>query len=87
MNSTIKYLGVFITGIALGVAAGVLMAPESGEKTRKKLLSESKKLRDKFSESLSQGIDELKSNYNKKVDEYARVGKGKIEEGKDTLKL
>lgn len=87
MNSTFKYLGAFVTGVALGVAAGILIAPESGRKTRRKLLNESRRLKDQLSDSVTKSIDSVKSSYNKKIDEYAKAGKGALESTRETLKL
>ena len=87
MNSTVKLLGAFVAGAAIGIAAGILIAPDSGRKTRKKLLNESKRLKDQFSDSLTKTVDSMKSSYNKKLDEYAKAGKGALESTRDTLKL
>ncbi|HEX5172331.1 MAG TPA: YtxH domain-containing protein [Cyclobacteriaceae bacterium] len=86
MNS-IKFLGAFITGVALGTVVGILVAPESGKKTRKRLADESKRIKGEFSDTLSKTLDTVKSSYNKKLDEYAEAGKGAVESTKNTLKV
>lgn len=85
MNSNVKYVGTFMAGIALGVAAGILLAPDSGEHTRKKLVDESKKLKDQFSDSLSKTLGSLKTTYNKKLDELTRSGKEELQHAKDLV--
>ena len=87
MNSKIKSLGMFVAGVAIGVGAGILMAPNSGKKTRKKLLDESRKMTDQFADTLSKKLDTVKSSYNKRLDDYAKSGKSAIEGAKDTLKI
>ena len=44
MNNAIKFIGAFLIGGAMGLAAGLLAAPTSGKQTRKKLGKKSKKL-------------------------------------------
>lgn len=87
MNSTMKIIGGFIAGAALGAVAGILMAPESGDKTRKRMMDESKRLADQFTESLSKTLDSVKSTYNKKMEEYAQTGKSTIDNLKETMKV
>ena len=87
MNTTVKIIGGFLAGAALGTAAGILMAPDSGRKTRKRMIDESKKLSDQFSDSVAKTFDTVKSTYNKKLDEYAKSGKSSIDSLKDTIKM
>ncbi|MEQ9413560.1 MAG: YtxH domain-containing protein [Cyclobacteriaceae bacterium] len=44
MNTKTKVIGGFIIGAALGAASGLMLAPISGRKTRKKLKEESRRL-------------------------------------------
>ena len=56
---------LLLTGIALGVAAGLLLAPEEGSKTRKKWWKKGKKYKKAFEEKLSEYKDkaaDLKDN-------------------------
>lgn len=85
MNSNLKYLGTFMAGIALGVAAGILLAPDSGEHTRKKLVDESKKLKDQLSDSLAKTLGAVQTTYNKKLDEFTRSGKEELKHAKDLV--
>ena len=50
---------LLLTGIALGIAAGLLLAPEEGSKTRKKWWKKGKKYKKAFEEKLS----EYQTNY------------------------
>ena len=44
---------LLLTGIAVGVVAGLLMAPEEGSKTRKKWLKKAKKYKKTFEDKAS----------------------------------
>lgn len=86
MNATAKIIGGFLAGAMLGVAAGLLMAPESGRNTRKKIADKSKEFTDEVAKSVSRSLDTVKSTYNKKVDEFANAGKSTIDSTKDRIK-
>ena len=45
-------LATFLMGAALGIAAGILLAPYAGEDARKKLLDKANDLKDHFGDSL-----------------------------------
>ncbi len=55
-----KILFGFIFGAAVGVAAGLLFAPTSGEETRKKITDKGKEYTDDLAEKLTTKIDEVK---------------------------
>jgi len=57
----LRVLAGMVAGIAIGTVIGVLTAPESGEKTRKKLDNEMGKVRDNFNKALKESIDTFKS--------------------------
>lgn len=79
MNTTIKVIGGFVVGALAGVAAGLLMAPESGDKTRKKLRKEVGKFADNLTQDMEKKIDHLKDDYNEKIDHLANYGKKGLE--------
>ena len=68
MANTGSTLLALITGAAIGAGVGLLYAPDSGEKTRKKLKDESKKAQDK----LNKKYTETSSNLTEKA-KQARV--------------
>jgi gas vesicle protein len=57
MNKNKKLVAALTAGVALGVVAGILLAPEKGSKTRKKLTAGLKDLLDNGKEKLT-GIRE-----------------------------
>ena len=79
MNDSLKTLLAFIGGAAAGLAVGILIAPDKGSETRRKLLSRAKDLtsdlseaaKEKYSdllnwkEDLVEGMDNNVKSYNK----------------------
>ncbi len=68
-------IGGLLAGAALGVAIGVLLAPDSGAKTVAKLKKGAKDLGDNLMESADESIQSFKGKFNSKVDELATRGK------------
>ena len=58
-----------LTGFALGMLAGMLLAPEKGSETRKKLTQKGKDLKNKFNEF----VDSLHDKAEEVTDEVATV--------------
>lgn len=86
MNSTTKIIGGFLAGAALGVATGLLMAPDSGKRTRKKIMDKSKEVGDQVAKSVAKTLEGVKSTYNQKVDEFANTGKSSIDTVREKVK-
>ena len=51
----------FLTGLALGVLAGVLLAPDKGSETRRKLSEKGNDLKDKFNDFIDSIHDKFSS--------------------------
>ncbi|WP_448519737.1 YtxH domain-containing protein [Rhodoflexus sp.] len=70
-----------MAGVAIGALAGVLLAPDKGEKTRKRLADSSARLRrdmeDKASE-LKKDIARKSIELKKELDEQLEISKGKL---------
>jgi gas vesicle protein len=86
MNTTMKVIGGFLAGAALGTVAGILIAPDKGSKTRRKIQDESKKLSDQVVETVSHSLKAFKDDYNDSIDKYAEKGKSSIDTVKDKMK-
>jgi len=71
-----KSLPGILVGLAVGAVVGLLLAPESGQKTRKRITSESDSFFKDLQDQLQSGLDSIKSQYNDYVDTAA----GKTEE-------
>jgi gas vesicle protein len=83
MNTAGKVMVGVLAGATVGLLTGILIAPDSGKKTREKLLGKSKDLKNKVTDS----FDDVKKAYNKKVEAFAGEGKSSIDYLKDTLKI
>lgn len=65
MNNSGKIFIAALTGAVAGGVAGVLLAPESGEQTRKKLSKEADKAREELNDLVEKGkdtVEDLKKN-------------------------
>jgi gas vesicle protein len=69
-------IGGFIVGAALGAAAGLLLAPASGDKTRRKLVKGSMKVKRNVVDYVEGSIEGLRSQLNKKIEQVS----GKVKE-------
>jgi gas vesicle protein len=83
MNTAGKVMVGVLAGAAVGFLTGILLAPDSGKKTREKLIGKSKDLRNKVTDSL----DDVKMAYNRKVDAFADQSKSRVESIKNGLKV
>ena len=71
-------IGGFIAGAALGVAAGLLMAPASGVKTRRRLLNDGMKVKKSVVDYVETSIEGLRSQFNKKIDQVSGRAKDSV---------
>jgi gas vesicle protein len=84
MNTTVKVLGGFLAGAAVGTLAGILIAPDRGSNTRKKIKDESKRLTNEIGESVAHTMHELTNSFRdpSKRPEYEN---GRLERNKMTV--
>ena len=66
-----KSLPGVLVGLAVGAVVGILLAPESGTKTRKRITSESDSFFKDLQDQLQAGLDNIKSQYNDYLDTAA----------------
>jgi len=86
MANEIKVIGGFILGAAVGTAAGMLMAPDSGKKTRKLIMNKTSELTDELTDNINKSLESAKKNYNEKVDEYTKTGHKALDNIKESVK-
>lgn len=55
-----KVIGSLVAGAAVGLAAGILLAPDKGKKTREKLLEDAKELTDKLKKKAGDELNPIK---------------------------
>ena len=84
---TKNLIGGLLAGAAIGVAVGILLAPRSGQQTRKKISKESKHLMGDLKHTLGDSVDSLKSQYNRGIDELVKRSKGAIANASDHVKI
>jgi gas vesicle protein len=72
MNNTSKILLGLIAGIAIGGALGILLAPDKGSETRRKIVEKGSELGDSITgfgetvkEKISDVVDGVKGSFNK----------------------
>ena len=87
MSNSIKLFSAFVLGTAAGFAAGILMAPDKGEKTRKKLLDEMDKVSKDVAKEADKQLAKIKEGYNKKVEELSKEGKTLMESAKKAVSV
>ncbi len=78
----------FLSGIIVGGAAALLLAPESGEKTREELLKRGKRLREDLEEQAKQGkekLEDLRQKSAEKLDELKESSQEAMEEAAKRL--
>ncbi|GAB3561012.1 hypothetical protein GCM10027578_00790 [Spirosoma luteolum] len=64
-----------LVGLAVGAIVGVLLAPESGKKTRKRISSDTDSFFSDLQDQLQSGLDNIKSQYSDFVDSAASKSK------------
>lgn len=90
MDTTSKVITGFIVGVAAGAAAGMLLAPQSGDNTRRRLSKESDRMIDSLAANVKDTVDEtinaIRSTYDTKVDELGQNAREAARDARSTLK-
>jgi gas vesicle protein len=82
-----RVIGGLLVGVAIGAAAGLLMAPYSGAKTRRKLVRGGVRAKRNVMSYVEHSIDNLRSQFNDKIDTIARRGKETINGAAERVKM
>ena len=77
-----KSLPGIVVGLALGAVVGLLLAPESGKKTRKRIASDSDSFFKDLQDQLQTGLENIKSQYNDYVDTAASKTQDVVKQAK-----
>jgi len=85
MNTNVKIIGSFLIGAAVGAASGILLAPTSGRKTRKKIKNQTKRMADDLMHKANDTLNTAKKTYNHKLEEIAKSGKARIDNLSDAF--
>lgn len=87
MKDSKKIIGALIACSAIGVAVGILLAPASGEKTRKRIVDGSIKLKEDWMTSVDDSIESLRKQLNTKFDQLSRGGKDVVNHAIEKAKV
>lgn len=74
MNNDLKFLGGFLLGVAAGSLAGILFAPDSGHKTRRKIVHTIHDWEEDLERAAGQELDKAKKIIKDKLQEYTEQG-------------
>ncbi|GAB3715038.1 hypothetical protein GCM10027592_55280 [Spirosoma flavus] len=75
-----------LVGLAVGAVIGVLLAPESGKKTRKRITSETDSFFKDLQDQLQTGLDSIKQQYNDYVDSASEKAQEVVSQAKRKVK-
>ena len=78
-------IGGLMVGAALGAAAGLLLAPASGEKTRRKLVKGSMKVKKNVVDYVESSIEGLRTQVNKRIDQVTSKAKETVNNGSEAV--
>ncbi|MFT6970553.1 MAG: gas vesicle protein [Roseivirga sp.] len=86
MKSTTKIITGILVGTAAGLVTGLLTAPNSGKKTRRKMVAKSKGLVAEAKEEMNMKLDRVKDSYNEILEGSAKKTVNGVNTTKETLK-
>jgi gas vesicle protein len=87
MSKSANTLVALVAGVAIGAAVGLLYAPQSGEKTRKKIKKQAKKAQRDIDEQARKTYDQVTekaSEFTSSLNSTATEFKGSVEERIET---
>lgn len=87
MRNQQNLIGGLIAGTLLGITVGILLAPSSGEKTRKKIIDGTVGLKDDLMVAVNESIEGLRKQFTTKIDQLARSGKEIVNHASEKTKV
>ena len=81
-----RLLSGIITVALAGIVAGILLSPEQGEKTRKKLNKEGGRFRSDLEKQINDGIYQLLDTISELLDDYAKRSQKSLKQAKKRKK-
>lgn len=79
MENAGKIIGALVLGAVVGAACGILLAPDKGTETRKKLFNGAKDLADDLKEKVKESANKFRDMADERVDDLAKAAKGKVD--------
>jgi len=80
-------IGGIIVGAAVGMVAGILVAPRSGEKTKRRLIKGTMRLKRDVVNYVDGSMHDLRNQFNSKIDQLAKQGRETINHVSDRVKV
>lgn len=87
MNNTAKIITGVIAGAAAGAISGILLAPDSGKNTRKKIVNGTNDMVENLKEEMKTKAEEAKGTYNESVERAAKSTKNGVDMAKEKLTM
>ena len=87
MNTTAKIITGVLAGAAAGAITGILLAPDSGKNTRKKIIDGTNDMVDNLKDEMRTKAVEAKGSYNESVERVAKSTKNGVDLAKEKLIL
>ncbi|MDF3027276.1 MAG: hypothetical protein K0S23_1583 [Fluviicola sp.] len=84
-GNTSRIVGSLVAGAAVGLAAGILLAPEKGKKTRAKLMDDAKDLTNKLKDKANDFKDKA-SNFKDQASDHIEEKANEIKDKANDLK-
>lgn len=81
-----KSLPGILIGLATGAVLGLLLAPQSGKKTRRRINNESESFFKSLQDQLQEGLESIKSQYDDALDTASSRSHDAIKEAKRRAK-
>ena len=87
MNNTAKIVTGVLAGAAAGALTGILLAPDSGKNTRKKIVEGTNDLVDNLKDEVETKSEVAKETYNHSLEKAANSTKNGVDKAKEKLTL
>jgi gas vesicle protein len=87
MKDVTKIIGGLIAGAAIGAAVGILLAPSSGLKTRKRIASRSRKLKQNAKDYIDDSMESMRKQLNTRIDKLVTSGKQLVNHATERVKV
>jgi len=79
MENAGKILGALVLGAVVGAACGILLAPDKGTETRKKLFNGAKDLADDLKEKVKESANKFRDMAEERAEEFTKTAKNKMD--------